>query len=85
MKKYKFSVLSTILSTVCIIAVIIVNQKIANQYLLSDGKTRALFGIIEISQFSYKYYFSILGLLSLIVVLFAFKEKEKKYLIHCLI
>lgn len=80
MKKYKFSVLSIILSTVCIIAVIIVNQKIANQYILSDGKTRALFGIIEITQFSYKYYFSILGLLSLIVGLLAIKEKEMKIL-----
>ena len=81
MKKYKFSILSIILSIVCIIAIVTVNQKIAKQYLLSDGKTQAMFGIIEI-QFYYKYYFSIMGLSSLIAGLIAFRKDEKKLIIQ---
>jgi hypothetical protein len=82
MKKYRFSALSIILSIVCIIAVIVVNQKIAHQYLLSDGKTRAMFGIIEMAQFYYKYYFSILGLSSLLFGLMAIRKKEMKLIIQ---
>jgi len=78
MKKNKFSVLSIILSITCIIAVIIVNLKIANQYLLSDGKTKALFGLIELTTFYYQYYFVILGILSLILGLLGIKKKELK-------
>ena len=78
MKKNKFSELSIILSIICIIAVIIVNFKIANQYFLSDGKTKALFGLIELTTFYYKYYFVILGILSLILGLLGIKKKELK-------
>ncbi len=85
MKKYRFSALSIILSIVCMIAVIVVNQKIAELYLLSDGKTRALFGIIENVQFYYKYYFSILGLSSLIFGLMAVRKKEMKLTIQIVI
>ncbi len=85
MKKYRFSALSIILSIICMIAVIVVNQKIAELYLLSDGKTRALFGIIENVQFYYKYYFSILGLSSLIFGLMAVRKKEMKLTIQIVI
>ena len=78
MKKNKFSELSIILSIICIISVIIVNFKIANQYFLSDGKTKALFGLIELTTFYYKYYFVILGILSLILGLLGIKKKELK-------
>lgn len=80
MKKNKFSVLSIILSIACVIAVIIVNLKIANQYLLSDGKTKALFGLIELTTFFYQYYFVALGIISLIFGLIAIKKKELKLL-----
>lgn len=80
MIKNKFSVLSIILSIACVIAVIIVNLKIANQYLLSDGKTKAMFGLIEITAFLYQYYFVALGIISLIFGLIAIKKKELKLL-----
>jgi len=78
LKKYRFSALSILLSIVCIIAVIVVNRKIANQYLFSDGKTQALFGINEILIYSYKYYFLILGIVSLMFGLLAIRRKENK-------
>jgi len=80
MKKNKFSILSIILSITCVIAVIIVNLKIANQYLLSDGKTKALFGLKELTTFFYQYYFVILGIISLIFGLIGIKKKELKSL-----
>lgn len=82
MKKYRFSVLSIILSIVCIITVIVVNRKIVGQYLLSDGKTRALFGITEILEFSYQYYLIIPNLISLFLGLIAIRKKEKKLTIQ---
>ncbi len=80
MKKNKFSILSIILSITCVIAVIIVNLKIANQYLLSDEKTKALFGLKELTTFFYQYYFVILGIISLIFGLIGTKKKELKSL-----
>ena len=80
MKKNKFSVLSIILSITCVIAIIIVNLKIANLYLLSDGKTKDLFGLKELTTFFYQYYFVILGIISLIFGLIGIKKKELKAL-----
>jgi len=64
------------------LAVIIVNHKIANQYILSDGKTQALFGIIEILDFSYKYYLLIPCLISFLCGLLAIRKKEMKFTIQ---
>ncbi len=82
MRNYKYSMLSVVLGIVCIIAVVVVNQKIASQYVLLDGKTKALFGLAEILEFSYKYYFIIPSLISLFFGLMAIRRKEKRLMIQ---
>ena len=57
-----------------------INAKIYNQFLHSDGKTKALFSIVEY-QYFYKYYFLCLSIISLIFSLIAIKKKEKKVFI----
>jgi len=54
-----------------------INAKIYIQFLHSDGKTKALFNIVEY-QYFYKYYFLSLSIISLIFSLIAIKKKEKK-------
>lgn len=48
-------IVSIALSLISIAITIIINLKIANAYLESDGKTKALFGLIEFLQFGYQY------------------------------
>ncbi len=50
-------VASQLLSLICIVWLIIINDKIAIQYQNSGGKTKAMFGLIEGLSFGYKYYF----------------------------
>ena len=77
MNKYKLSVTSIFIGIACIVAVVITNYNISIRYLTSDGKTQALFGVIEATNFYYKYYFIIIGLFSLVLGLLAIKKKEK--------
>jgi hypothetical protein len=77
MKKSVLSKISILLSLVCIIVIIKINHDIALVYISSDGKTQALFGLVEIS-FYYKYYFILLSLISLIFAITGFKKREKK-------
>ena len=53
---------------------ITINIQIASEYLRVDGKTKALFGLIETLQFSYQYYVCILGIAAMI---FAVKAKNR--------
>jgi len=46
-----------------------------NDYLSADGKTQAVFGLKEI-KYSYKYYFLIISLISLLFLILSFKNKE---------
>lgn len=48
---------SYLLSTLCGIGVLIINYRIATVYAKADGKTRALFGLVEWT-FSAQYYFA---------------------------
>lgn len=59
---------------------VFVNAKIYNHFLHSDGKTKALFGIVEY-QYFYKYYFLCLSIISLIFSSIAIKKKEKQVFI----
>lgn len=77
MNKYKLSITSIFISIACFVAVVITNYNISIRYLSSDGKTRALFGVIEATNFYYKYYFILLGMFSLVLGLLAIKKKEK--------
>jgi|SRR5882724_2654809 len=68
---------SFLLSTVALIGVILTNREIANRYIMADGKTKALFGLIELS-FLYKYYFLIPASLALVLELIAMKRNGTK-------
>jgi hypothetical protein len=64
-----------LLNLICIIIIWEINFEIAARYTASDGKTQSLFGIIEVLNFSYKYYFL---LLSAIALYLAIKSRIKK-------
>jgi hypothetical protein len=79
----KTAIISIIVSIFSIIITIFINFKIAMAYLNSDGKTRGLFGIVELLQFGFQHYMAILGVGSLIL---AFSGKnESKHLKKCAI
>ena len=78
MKKSFYISLS--LSILSIIFTVFINIQIAKEYLRVDGKTKALFGIKELLQFSYQYYVAILGILALLLALFS-KENQKSIIL----
>ena len=78
MTKKLNSTISIFLSLLCILIIIWVNVKIANQYLSSDGKTQVLFGIVEILSFLYKYWFIGLSIGSIIASILGKKKNEGK-------
>jgi hypothetical protein len=55
-----------------------INIKIANQYLLANGKTQALFGIVETLSFSYKYWFLGLSIGSITTSILGNRKYEGK-------
>jgi hypothetical protein len=69
LKKSKYLKTSITLSIISISLSVFINIQIAREYLKSDGKTRALFGIKEILQFGYQYYVCIFGVISLIMAI----------------
>lgn len=83
MKGSKYSLLSIFASSICIIGLLIHNYNLAETYLTSDGKTKALFGIIELSRLHIKLYYIPLALLCIIFLVFARKEKENLTLFIC--
>ena len=78
MTKKLNSTISILLSMLCMLIIIWINIKIANQYLSSDGKTQALFGIVETLNYSYKYWFVILSLGSIITSTLGKRKNEGK-------
>ena len=54
---------------------ITINSKIANEYLRVNGKTKALFGLKEVFQFSYQYYVCLLGI---VAIFFAIKANYSR-------
>jgi hypothetical protein len=78
MKKPIFSIISILLSFANLIVIFKINHEIAVRFLTSDGKTRALFGIVEIAQFTYKYYFIALSVLSILFIVYAIRIREIK-------
>jgi hypothetical protein len=73
-----YSLISVILSGLCIAIIIKINTDIAQRYLQSDGKTKALFGITETLVFYYQYYFVGLSLIALILAIIGTKRKENR-------
>ncbi len=79
MKNNTRAFISILVSISCVVSVVLINREIALRYLSSGGKTQALFGIVELISYYYKYLFLVLSLLS---ILFAIKAKRKKENIH---
>ncbi len=78
-KKYKLLDISTCLSIISIIVTLVINGKIANNYIHASGKTKALFGLQEMFLFGYQYYVAILGVLALLFVIFSINKPETKF------
>lgn len=78
MTKKLYSMISIFLSILCILIISWINAKISNQYLSSDGKTQALFGIVETLSFSYKYCFLGLSISSIITAILGKRKNEGK-------
>jgi len=76
----KFSFISLFISIASIVSTTILNYHLAQSYLTAGGKTKALFGIIEISRLNYKLWFFIGGLIAFIAAIIAVKRKENKKL-----
>ena len=70
--------ISIIISIISIVITTAINIQIANEYFRVDGKTKALFGVKEIFQFSYQYYVCILGLAAMIFAVIANSKTVSK-------
>jgi len=81
----KYYIFSILLSLICIFLVVYTNNEIAKQYALSGGKTRALFGLVELLTFSYKYWFIGLSISSLILAFIGKKTNKNLTLFSCTI
>jgi hypothetical protein len=68
-KQNKFLTISIVISLLSIASTLVINYFIAKEYLRSDGKTKALFGIKELYQFGYQYYIVALGFIAMIFIL----------------
>jgi hypothetical protein len=79
-RKYKFAAASLIISIGNIVYLIVLNYKLAQQYLASSGKTRALFGLNELGWLEYKFYLAPFLIISLILWIVSFRKKEWKQL-----
>lgn len=64
------------LSFLSIISIIYVDTQIAIRYVQADGKTRALFGIIELGQFGFKFWILIPATLSIWLIFKIIRLKE---------
>ncbi|SDB97208.1 hypothetical protein [Williamwhitmania taraxaci] len=79
MKKYIISIASLVASILCLVIISCINHEISIAYKLAVGKTKALFGLTELT-YTYKYYFLAIGIISLTLALIAKKRKENKTL-----
>ncbi len=72
-KGINYFIISILVSNISIFITLFINHKIAEEYLKSNGKSRALFGIKELLQFNYQYYVVIPGIVSCILLILAIK------------
>lgn len=75
--KIKYIQVSYILSLLSFITTMLINIQIVKTYLKVDGKTRALFSLMEL-QYGYQYYVSIVGLTAFFIALFAPAYRNQK-------
>lgn len=81
MKGFKYSILSLVSSSICIVGLLVFNYNLLLTYLSSSGKTRALFGIIELSRIHIKFYFIPFALISIVLGVLSVSRKENKSLV----
>jgi hypothetical protein len=79
LKKSAYFNTSIILSIISISLSVIINIQIARGYLKTDGKGRALFGIVEALTYGYQYYVCILGVISLIFAILSRKRNNQRF------
>lgn len=72
--------LSLLLSIISAATLFYINNQIAVAYIHADGKTKAMFGIIELFTFNYKYLILIPVTLSMILLFMLVKAKDFKIL-----
>lgn len=77
-KKENLLICSIALSLLSIVITIFINIKIAKEYLRAVGKTRGLFGFIELLSFGYQYYVALLGTISLILALISLRRNARR-------
>jgi hypothetical protein len=71
LKKFGLQQISISLSIISIVITVWINEIIARSYIRSHGKTRALFGLIELLEFGYQYYVAIFGIISLVLAIWS--------------
>lgn len=71
------SIISIFISIIVILLSISVNITIAEEFVKADGKTKALFWLVEMG-FIFKYYFLFGSLVSGILLFKAFRKKENQ-------
>jgi hypothetical protein len=81
MIKNPFSKAAIASSLLYIVIAIKINYDIALQYARSDGKTKAIYGLIELS-YLYQYYFLFLIVMSIIFTWMSFKKRENKGMVY---
>lgn len=76
--KNKFGLISLFLSLMVVILTIQTNLLIAETYISSNGKNKALFGIIELTNFSYKYFYILICIMSFYFA-WLYSKKSKNF------
>jgi hypothetical protein len=67
-----------LISVISIIGIITLNYNLAKLYIAASPKSKALFGIQELSRLSYKIELFIAGLVAFILSVIAFRKNENK-------
>ncbi|UFH33589.1 hypothetical protein LNP04_07735 [Chryseobacterium sp. C-71] len=75
----KYSLPSITLNFIVIWLTLRINVSIFEKYINADGKTKALFGLIEL-QYSYKYCFLLIILVSVIFLFYSYKNNERVFM-----
>src|SRR5687768_17338629 len=75
--KKNYLEISILLSILSITITLFINNQIANAYLKSVGKTRALFGLTEL-RFGYQYFVVIFGIIALIFAILGTKGTSQR-------
>ena len=70
--------LSTTFGLLSIFAIIYVDTQIAIRYVQADGKTKALFGLVELGQFGFKFWILLPAILSILLTSKIIRLKEFK-------